>query len=98
MRGNRGTQLVLPGMENVGAEHVRVLDAPEPELVQHTQHYGGDTVYEVIKVLRAWGLNGDALLWNVVKYIARAGKKGDALTDLKKARFYLDERIKELES
>jgi len=98
MRGNRGTQLVLPGMENVGAEHVRVLAAPEPELVQHPQHYGGDTVYEVIKVLRAWGLNGDALLWNVVKYIARAGKKGDALTDLKKARFYLDERIKELES
>ena len=28
-----------------------------------------------------------------VKYIARAGKKGSALEDLKKARWYLDHEI-----
>lgn len=38
-------------------------------------------------------------LGNVVKYICRAGKKegSDFLTDLKKARWYLDRRIAEIE-
>lgn len=43
--------------------------------VNHPDHYGGDSVYEVIKVLHAWGLNRNANLFNVVKYIARAGSK-----------------------
>jgi hypothetical protein len=65
------------------------------EAVNHPDHYGGDTVYEVIKVLEAWGLDNDAYLFNVVKYVARAGKKDPAKTkqDLEKARFYLDRRI-----
>ncbi len=67
------------------------------EMVEHPAHYGGDTVYEVIKVLFAWGLEKDALLWNVVKYVARASMKGSFLEDLKKARFYLDRRITQLE-
>ena len=37
-------------------------------------------------------------LGNVIKYVTRAGHKGDALEDLKKARWYLDRRIKELET
>ena len=61
-------------------------------------HYGGDTPHEVIKCLEAWGLEFDALLWNAAKYIARAGRKGDSLTDLKKAAFYLDRRIVQLQS
>jgi hypothetical protein len=36
-------------------------------------------------------------LGNVVKYIARAAHKGDELTDLKKARWYLNHRIEEIE-
>ena len=70
------------------------------EAVNHPSHYGGDTVYEVIKVLKAWGLHRNAYLWNAVKYIARAGKKDPSkqLEDLKKARFYLDAEIAELES
>ncbi len=67
-------------------------------MVNHPRHYGGDTVYEVIKVLKAWGLEADALLWNTVKYIARAALKGNMLEDLKKARFYLDRRINDLEN
>lgn len=67
------------------------------EKINHPQHYGGDTVYEVIKVCEAWGLDSDAYLFNVVKYVGRAGKKGDALEDLKKARFYLERRINKME-
>jgi hypothetical protein len=74
--------------------------APVLEAVEHPAHYGGgDNPYEVIKVLRAWGLEGHALLWNAVKYIARAGKKDPTkyVEDLKKARFYLDRAISDLE-
>ena len=69
-----------------------------PELVEHPAHYGGDTVYEVIKVIRAWGLG--FVLGNVVKYVARAGKKpgNSKLQDLKKARDYLNKEIEELEA
>lgn len=63
------------------------------EKVNHPKHYGGDTTYEVIKVLEAWDLTSDAYLFNVVKYIARAGKKGDHLEDLKKAHWYLSRKI-----
>jgi hypothetical protein len=34
------------------------------------------------------------LLGNAIKYISRAGKKGDYVTDLKKAIWYLDREIK----
>jgi hypothetical protein len=71
-------------------------NAAVKDAVNHPDHYGGpDNPYEVIKVLRAWGLEADALLWNTVKYIARAGKKDPAkhVEDLEKARFYLDRRI-----
>jgi hypothetical protein len=70
------------------------------EMVNGPAHYGGvDNPYEVIKVCEAWGLDFDAYLFNVVKYVARAGKKDDTkeLEDLKKAAFYLDRKIKNLE-
>lgn len=74
-----------------------VKEAPAvPEAVEHPAHYGGDTPYEVIKVAEAWGLDKDAYLFNVIKYVGRADKKGKQLEDLKKARFYLDRRIKQL--
>lgn len=62
------------------------------EAVDHPAHYGGaDNPYEAIKVIEAWGLG--FCLGNTVKYISRAGKKGDPLEDLKKARWYLDRAI-----
>lgn len=63
--------------------------------VNHPPYYGGDTTYEAIKVIEAWGL--DFCLGNTVKYVARAGKKGDELEDLRKARWYLDRRISQIE-
>lgn len=70
------------------------------EMVNGPQHYGGkDNPYEVIKVCEAWGLDRDAYLFNVVKYVARAGKKDPKkeLEDLKKAVFYLERKVKNLE-
>ena len=37
-------------------------------------------------------------LGNAFKYIARAGKKGDRLEDLRKARWYVDREIARLEA
>jgi len=67
----------------------------DQERINHPAHYGGDTTYEVIKVIEAWGLGFHA--GNAVKYIARAGRKDDELTDLKKALWYLDRLIAQLE-
>lgn len=70
------------------------------EMVNHPIHYGGEeNVYEVVKVAEAWGLDMDAYLFNVVKYVARAGKKDSdkELQDLKKALWYLDRKIQNLE-
>ena len=63
----------------------------------HPAHYNVGDKHEVWKCLNAWGLESDALLWNAVKYISRAGKKGTALEDLKKAQWYLNKRIELLE-
>lgn len=64
------------------------------EAVNHPAHYGGeDNPYEVIKVIEAWGFDKDAYLFNALKYIARAGKKGSEIEDLKKAVWYLNRRI-----
>ena len=73
----------------------------EKEMVNHPSHYqfGVDKTYEVVNVCEVWGLDKDAYLFNVVKYVARAGKKhpDKELEDLKKAAFYLDRKIKNLE-
>ena len=68
-------------------------------MVNHPNHYGGeDNVYEAIKVIDAWELGFS--LGNTVKYISRAGKKNPdkELEDLKKAKWYLDHHIKNLEN
>ena len=60
--------------------------------VNHPFHYTTGGI-EVITVIEAWTLGFH--LGNVVKYIARAGRKdpGTTLEDLKKARWYLDREI-----
>ncbi len=67
-----------------------------PEQVNHPDHYGGkDNPYEAVKVIEAWKLG--FLLGNTVKYIARHRHKKNMLQDLKKARWYLDRQIRQLE-
>jgi hypothetical protein len=70
----------------------------DKEAVNHPSHYGGaDNPYEAIKVIEAWKLGFN--LGNCVKYVSRAGKKDDSklVEDLKKARWYLDREITNLE-
>lgn len=62
--------------------------------VNNPSHYTYSK-YETIDVIEAWGLG--FCLGNTVKYISRAGKKSNALEDLKKARWYLDREIANLE-
>lgn len=67
------------------------------EIVNHPSHYGGDTTYEVIKVIEAWELDSDFCLGNTIKYIARAKYKSNQLEDLKKAQWYLNRKISNIE-
>jgi len=68
------------------------------EMIDHPPHYGGDTQYEAIKVIEAWGLGFH--LGNAVKYIARAGRKigADCVADLRKAAWYLERAAVGIES
>ena len=69
---------------------------PQADMVNHPSHYTfADPAYEVLKVIEAWKLGYH--LGNVVKYVARAGRKGKQIEDLRKARFYLDRYIQKLE-
>lgn len=66
--------------------------------VNHPAHYtmGGIEVWDAIE---AWNLGYH--LGNVVKYVARAGKKGgesQRLLDLRKAKAYLDREIMLMEA
>lgn len=81
---------LLKGIENL--EYLRVetnheagsklkpLSAVDPD---HYDFPGGIQVIDITKHL-------DFLAGNVVKYVCRAGRKGDKITDLLKARTYLD--------
>ena len=68
------------------------------EVVHHPSHYGGDVPHETYKCLRAWGLENDALIWNAVKYLSRAGKKDSStkIEDLQKSIWYINSRIEQL--
>lgn len=66
--------------------------------VNKPSHYRAGDTYETIRVIEAWGLAKDYFLGNVVKYISRAGLKNDkALEDLKKAQWYLNRKISNME-
>ncbi len=62
----------------------------EDDAVNHPEHYQSNGM-EVIDVIEAFDLGFHR--GNAIKYILRAGKKGAALEDLKKARWYLDREI-----
>ena len=67
----------------------------DPRGIDHPQHYNVGQ-YEVVDVCEGWGLDKDAYLFNVVKYVARAEHKGSQIKDLEKARWYLDRKIENL--
>jgi uncharacterized OB-fold protein len=70
-------------------------------MVNHPTHYNslgavcpkcGNPI-ECIDVVREMNFN----IGNSVKYLWRQGEKGDAVTDLKKAIWYIEDKIKRLE-
>jgi hypothetical protein len=78
----------------VRMEPAGVPEDGKPETVNHPQHYGGDTTYEVVKVMEAWLTPEEfigAMKFNSFKYGARHRQKG-GIEDLKKKKWY-DDRL-----
>lgn len=63
--------------------------------VNRPSHYTEGRKYEPIEVITDWKL--DFCLGNALKYISRAGRKQDEIEDLKKAQWYIERKIKQLE-
>lgn len=80
---------------NTLSEEVHDFRKDIPPFNSRPEYYGGkDTAYEVFTVLEAWKLDKDFYLGNVLKYLARAGKKSfNKKEDLEKALVYLQRRI-----
>lgn len=68
------------------------------DVVNHPAHYGGDTVYEAKKVIRAWDLTYN--MGSAAAYICRAGKKdgNSNIQDLRKAVWHIQDEITHLEN
>ena len=62
--------------------------------IDHPSHYSEGRKFEPIEVIMDWELSFP--LGNCVKYISRAGRKIDAIEDLKKAAWYLNYEIERL--
>ena len=64
------------------------------EMVDHPSHYNQGKI-EVIDAREDWRLN--FCEGNVVKYVARHRHKSSPLEDLRKAKWYLDRLVAQLE-
>lgn len=73
----------------------RVDDAHVNNPITRPAHYIDGREYEPRKVIEDWALGFH--LGNALKYISRAGRKGDAAEDLRKAVQYLEWEIERLE-
>ena len=65
------------------------MDNPVNHPAHYTSHPSG---VEAIDITRHMNFN----LGNAVKYIWRAGLKGDSIEDLQKARFYISDELERL--
>lgn len=85
---------VEPVAQTIEEPEVKVVEVPKNEdVINHPSHYTRGKI-EVIDFIEDQQLPYH--LGNVIKYVARAGHKGDKLEDLKKARWYLDRYINEV--
>lgn len=81
---------VEPVAQTIEEHEVKAI---KEDVINHPSHYTRGKI-EVIDFIEDQQLPYH--LGNVIKYIARAGHKGDKLEDLKKARWYLDRYINEV--
>lgn len=63
----------------------------DERMIKSPKHYTEGRRFEPKDVIRDWDLNFN--LGNAVKYLARAGRKGDMVEDLKKAQQYIQFEI-----
>ena len=63
--------------------------------VNKPSHYAEGRQFETIEVIEDWQLS--YRLGNCVKYISRAGRKGDRKQDLEKALWYLQREIEAID-
>ena len=70
---------------------VRMKPSSMADMINHPAHYVEGRKHEPIDVIEDWGLGYN--LGSVIKYVSRAGRKGNALEDLQKAQFYLSREI-----
>lgn len=80
-------------LEEVSAA-IKKMGRPQADLVNHPPHYTRGK-FEVIEVLEEF-FDHDPLLWQVGKYIMRAGHKDNTVQDLEKAAWYLQRKITKL--
>lgn len=83
---------VEPVAQTIEKQEVKPVELKE-DVINHPSHYTRGKI-EVIDFIEDQQLPYH--LGNVIKYIARAGHKGDKLEDLKKARWFLDRYINEV--
>lgn len=72
------------------------MNKSEFENISRPSHYCAGRKYEPRKVIADWGLNFN--LGNAIKYISRAGKKGDKTEDLRKTIQYIEFELEEIEN
>ena len=93
----------IPKIERIKAmfkddeEDVVVIDTPYPQIkddINHPENYTmGD---EVTDFIASWEM--DFSRGNIIKYVTRCPYKNNAIKDLKKAKWYLDNLIEKLEN
>ena len=86
---------------------------PQDDAVNSPRHYlcpnalsviyfdqkSGEYYIDALAVIKAWGFQANAYIFNLLKYTLRGGKKENesVLKDRRKAAFYLNEDITELQ-
>ena len=101
MRTESDKKIEADFAERIRREDEKIADALAQPLYTvisdpiNPDHYKQHNGIETIDFIEACDLN--YRLGNVIKYVSRSGRKGDALEDLKKARWYLDREISQYE-
>jgi len=81
-------------MGNATNTKMRMMKMAE-DIINHPKYYTSGK-FETIDVIEDWKLGYH--LGNCIKYLSRAKHKGNELEDLKKAKWYLERKIKQLEN
>lgn len=94
---HKGNTLAMPQYEESACCDGGRMPCPTTDKVNHPAHYQTASGLECIDVIEALG---DGLAYcrgNAIKYLWRLGKKGEALEDVRKAQWYVNRLVQQLE-